>query len=260
MTAGSGTTTGGTVSAPEILEGPGRTELSIIWLHGVGQGPQDMLAVAQRFALHEAGVRGVFPRAPARLVSAVTGQPASAWFQPGFDTQWRADQPSLHAAERWVHALIDAEVKRFGPRRVALAGFSQGGTMALYSGLRYPLPLAGIAVYAAFRTDGMEFPDPPATAALKVPIWMGHGADDWVVPLFEGRELARSLGRQRHPVFFHLYQGGHEAFGGVSTELATFSERLRDRATRCDGDYSIRPVRQPPGLSVARLWCFGRCG
>src|ERR1700683_4894150 len=144
------TMTDGAVSALEIVEDSRRTDLSVIWLHGIGQGPGHVQAVARRLALPEAGVRGVFPRAPGTLVSAVTGRPASTWFIQSLDHNMRLDLSSLAESDRWLRTLIDAEVERYGPRRVALAGFSQGAVMALYSGLRYRLSLAGIALYAAF--------------------------------------------------------------------------------------------------------------
>lgn len=232
MTAGTGTTATGAVPVPEIFEDPGRAALSVIWLHGIGQGPEHVRAVACRLAPPEAGVRGVFPRAPATLVSAVTGRPASSWFIQTLSKSMRADQPSLLTAERRLRALIDAEVERFGAHRVALAGFSQGGVMALYSGLRYRLPLAGIAVYAVFPLHGVEFFESLSPATSKVPIWMGHGVRDWVVPYSSGKKLRQLLIDRGHPVTWHWYQGGHEIFGGVSAELTEFFDGLRPGETR----------------------------
>jgi len=226
MRDGAGTTAPGAVSAPEAFEDPGRAALSVIWLHGIGQGPEHVRAVAHRVAPPEAGVRGVFPRGSATLVSALTGRPASSWFIQSLSTHMRADPASLLAAERRLCALIDAEVERFGAHRVALAGFSQGGVMALYGGLRYRLPLAGIAVYAVFPLDGMQFLGSLSPATSKVPLWMGHGVRDWVVPYSTGKELRRLLIDRGHPVTWHWYQGGHEIFGGVSTELTEFFDGL----------------------------------
>jgi phospholipase/carboxylesterase len=197
--------------------------LSVIWLHGIGQSPEHVQAVAHWLALPEAGVRGVFPRAPAAVVSALTGRAASAWFVQSLNTL-QADQRSLVAAERRLRPLIDAEVERFGAQRVALAGFSQGGVMALYSGLRYRLPLAGIAVYAAFPLNNVDFFDSLSLSTSKVPIWMGHGVNDWVIPCSNGWELKQMLIDRGHPVTWHWYRGGHEVFGGVRSELAEFFE------------------------------------
>jgi phospholipase/carboxylesterase len=205
--------------------------LSVIWLHGIGQGPEHVRAVAHWLALPEAGVRGVFPRAPAAVVSALTGRAASTWFIQNLSTL-EADQPSLVAAERRLRPLIDAEVERFGAQRVALAGFSQGGVMALYSGLRYRLPLAGIAVYAAFPLRNLDIFDSLSQSTSKVPIWMGHGVHDWVIPYYNGEQLKQLLIDRGHPVTWHWYQGGHEIFGGVSTELAEFFEGCASSQTR----------------------------
>jgi phospholipase/carboxylesterase len=136
------------------------------------------------------------------------------------------------AAERRLRPLIDAEVERFGARRVALAGFSQGGVMALYSGLRYRLPLAGIAVYAAFPLQNVDLFDSVSLSTSQVPIWMGHGAGDWVIPYSSGEELKQLLIDRGHPVTWHRYRGGHEAFGGVCAELAEFFAGCASNTTR----------------------------
>ena len=216
---------------------------SVIWLHGIGQDPEDVRAVAHRLAPPEAGVRGVFPRAPATVLSPLTGRAASTWFIMNLHTL-QADQPSLVAAERRLRPLIDAEVERFGAQRVALAGFSQGGVMALYSGLRYRLPLAGIAVYAAFPLNNVGISDSLSLSTSKVPIWMGHGADDWVIPYDNGEELKQLLTDRGHPVAWHRYQGGHETFGGVCSELAEFFQACK----RC-----IPAHRDPSPLSISGL-------
>jgi len=215
------------VEPPRALEGRGRTELSVIWLHGMGQGPEHPEAVARRLALPEAGVRGVFPRAPAQSRSSLTGRSASSWFVQSIDRLWMVDLPSLQATETKLHALIDSEVERFGAGRVALAGFSQGAVTALYCGLRYRLPLAGIAVYAAFPLRGLDFFDEQHPVTASVPLWIGHGRRDWVVPFGSGEQVRDELSSRGHPVQWRRYRGGHEIFGGVGGELAEFFEGLK---------------------------------
>jgi phospholipase/carboxylesterase len=208
--------------AARIIDDPRRTDLSVIWLHGIGQGPGHVWAVARRLGLPEAGVRGVFPRAPGTVVSAVTGRAASTWFTQTLSKEMRVDLSSLADSDRWVRALIDAEVGRFGARRVALAGFSQGAVMALYTGLRYRVALAGLALYAAFPPQNLDLLDSASPATARVPVWMGHGRRDWVVPYWTGDGLRRQLADRGHPVSWHRYPGGHETFGGVAAELTGF--------------------------------------
>jgi phospholipase/carboxylesterase len=137
---------------------------------------------------------------------------------------WLADVPSLLAAEQRIRTVIDAEVERFGAHRVALAGFSQGAVMALYCGLRYRAPLAGIAVYASFPLRDVELFDPDDVRTVDVPIWMGHGVRDWVAPYQMGKELRRQLADRGHPITWNWYPGEHEVYGGVGEELAAFFE------------------------------------
>lgn len=214
-----------------VLDAVGRTALSVVWLHGMGHGPEHMAAVAERLALPESGVRGVFPCAPAQAVSPLTGRTAAVWFRQSVERLWQADLPTLRSAERHINELLDAEVERFGADRVALAGFSQGAVTALYSGLRYRRPLAGIAVYAAFPLRGVDFFDAADRSTAGVPVWMGHGVRDWVVPYRIGREVHGQLADRGHPVSWYRYRGGHEVFGGVGAELAGFFETLREQGT-----------------------------
>lgn len=212
-----------------VLEADGRTELSVVWLHGMGHGPEHMAEVAERLALPKAGVRGVFPCAPAQAVSPLTGRTSTVWFRQSVDRLWQADLPTLRAAEHHVRDLLDAEVERFGADRVALAGFSQGAVTALYAGLRYRQPLAGIAVYAAFPLRAVQFFDSQDPATAGVPVWMGHGVRDWVVPYRIGKEVRAQLADRGHPVAWNWYQGGHEVFGGVGDELVQFFESVKKR-------------------------------
>ncbi|MFJ8793514.1 alpha/beta hydrolase [Streptomyces sp. NPDC102462] len=209
----------------EEIEPGGPHRGTVVWLHGIGQVPGELAAVADRLRLAEAGVRGVFPRAPVTAPSLLTGLPVPCWFPQSILALDRIDVEGLFAALRPLTALLTAETERIGAGRTVIAGFSQGATVALSLALGHPEPLAGTALYAPYLP-----PDPtvllpggrPAEANARLPVWIGHGARDWIVPERSGTGMRDLLTAWGHPVTFQRYPGGHEPFGGVRASLPDF--------------------------------------
>ncbi|CAL9324856.1 alpha/beta hydrolase [Streptomyces sp. SudanB182_2057] len=137
----------------------------------------------------------------------------------------RIDVPGLLAVHRPLTALLRAETARIGPGRTVVAGFSQGATVALTLALRYGEPLAGTALYAPFLPPDLAALLPeggPSPANSRMPVWIGHGARDWIVPESSGAGLRDLLASWGHPVTWQRYPGGHEAFAGVRASLPAF--------------------------------------
>ncbi|WP_306204375.1 alpha/beta hydrolase [Actinoplanes sp. RD1] len=212
----------------EVVEAAGAPVVSIVWLHGIGQGPGDLMPVARRLRLPEQGVRGVFPRAPGQVGPMLGGAVASAWFWQRIHRLHESDLTSVLAAEDALRDLIGKEAAQLGGAdRVVLAGFSQGAAMALVTALRYPARLRGLVLYAPYlvHTDWLAGSRSPAGAGL--PVWIGHGARDWIVPEARGRRVRDVLTRWGHEVTWQRYSGGHEPFAGVRESLPRFLARLR---------------------------------
>ncbi|MEU6092222.1 hypothetical protein ABZ865_36725 [Streptomyces sp. NPDC047085] len=215
----------------EETEPAGTHRATVIWLHGVGQVPGDLRVVAERFGLAEAGVRGVFPRAPVEAPSLLTGLPVPCWFPQNLFALDRIDVPGLLAAHRSLIGLLRAETERIGAARTVVAGFSQGATVALTLALRHGEPLAGTALYAPFLPPDLSALLPegrPAPANSRLPVWIGHGARDWIVPERSGSVLRDLLASWGHPVTWQRYPGGHEPFAGVRASLPKFLTEVLD--------------------------------
>ncbi|MFD3590105.1 alpha/beta hydrolase [Streptomyces sp. NPDC058683] len=203
----------------------GAHRATVVWLHGVGQVPADLVAVADRLRLADAGVRGVFPRAPVEAPSLLTGLPVPCWFPQSLFALDRIDVTGLLAAHRRLRPLLAAETARIGAERTLVAGFSQGATVALTLALRHPEPLAGTALYAPYLPPDLSALLPegrPAPANSGLPVWIGHGARDWIVPESSGAGLRDLLASWGHPVIWQRYPGGHEPFAGVRASLPAF--------------------------------------
>ncbi|SDT60920.1 phospholipase/carboxylesterase [Streptomyces sp. TLI_053] len=219
------------VEVVEVVEPVGRHRATVLWLHGLGQGPESLVEVADRLELDRAGIRGVFPQAPLRPIGRVSGDPVRAWFEQdvfALENPGPASLPGVLAIERRLRAVLDEETARVGPGRTVVAGFSQGALMALVLALRYPQRLAGLALYAPFLPDEAVplLASRRSAVAVDLPVWIGHGAFDWIIPEQSGAKVRDVLADWGHPVGWQRYRAGHEAFGGVKRALPDFLERV----------------------------------
>ena len=190
---------------------------TIIVMHGLGASPDDFVSFVDEIDLSAVGpVRWVFPAAPIRAVTVNNGMKMPAWYDiRGMDLLSRQDEDGLRASIVDVQAVIDREIASGIPAsRIVLGGFSQGGVMALLAGLRAPRRLAGLLDMSGYLALA------PATAAERseanrdVPIFMGHGRFDGVVPLAAGTASRDTLASLGYSIDWHDYPIQH----GVSPE------------------------------------------
>jgi len=187
---------------------------SIIILHGLGADANDFVPFAQQLDLRAVGdVRWVFPNAPIKPVTVFGGQRARAWFDVfDMDTgiKRREDEPGLRASMAEVQALIDREIALGIPAsRIVLGGFSQGCAMTLLTGLRAPQRLAGLMGLSGWLPLASTTAAERSQANADVPIFMGHGTADPVVPFALGGESRDVLAGLGYPVEFHSYPIQH---------------------------------------------------
>lgn len=185
---------------------------SLIVLHGLGADGTDFLPMCDALDLQAVGpVRCIMPRAPERAVTINGGHRMRAWYDIlGADLQRREDVAGLRASVSDVHALIDRERERGVPAgRIVLAGFSQGCAMTLLAGLRYPERLAGLAGMSGYLPLADTTAAERHPANLAVPIFLGHGRSDGVVPLARGAASRDALQALGYAVDWHDYPMEH---------------------------------------------------
>jgi phospholipase/carboxylesterase len=175
-------------------------EAAIVWMHGLGADGHDFEPIVPELELPAVpAVRFVFPHAPVRPVTINGGVPMRAWYDVRDDRGVRReDEAGVRASERAIAALLARERDRgVPPGRTVLAGFSQGGAMALHSGLRFPERLAGILALSCFLPLADRLADEASAANRDVPIFLAHGRADPLIPLAraqQARDLLLALG------------------------------------------------------------------
>src|SRR5688572_18972284 len=157
---------------------------AVIWLHGLGADGNDFVPVVQELDLPSLGIRFVFPHAPMRPVTINGGFVMRAWYDIVMqDLVRQEDEKGIRESQAQVEALIAKENSRGIPAsRIVLAGFSQGGVITLQTGLRYPERLAGLLALSCYLPLAGKVGKESSSASLPVPIFLGHGISDNVVP------------------------------------------------------------------------------
>src|SRR6266511_4255285 len=171
---------------------------SIIWLHGLGADGNDFAPIVPEIRLPRLAIRFVFPHAPVQPVTINGGMRMRAWYDIADGANRREDERGVRASQALVETLIGREKKR-GTKaaRIVLAGFSQGGAIALQTGLRHLERIAGIMALSTYVPVGEKLSAEASTANRDVPIFMAHGTYDPIIPLDraeQSRTLLESLG------------------------------------------------------------------
>jgi phospholipase/carboxylesterase len=185
---------------------------SVIWLHGLGADGNDFVPIVPELRLPGSlPTRFVFPHAPMRAVTINNGMRMRAWYDiTGADLYSRADLVGVRQSQAQLEALIARENARgTRPERIVVAGFSQGGAIALYTGLRHGARLAGIMALSTYLIAPDRLAAEASAASRAVPIFMAHGTADPVVRFDWGQASQAALAAAGYPVEWHTYGMQH---------------------------------------------------
>ncbi len=216
------------MSLPETVEVEPRSgaDASVVLLHGLGADGHDFESLVPELRLPgSTAVRWVFPHAPVRPVTINGGARMRAWYDiAGLDRRAPQDEAGIRASTAAVQALLAREHERgIASDRIVLAGFSQGGAIALFAGLREPARLAGLLALSTYLplADRLAAEAHPANAA--VPILMAHGTHDSMVPLALAEDSRALLLERGYDVDFRTYPMPHSL---CAEEVADIREWL----------------------------------
>lgn len=205
---------------------PDRT---VIWLHGLGADGHDFEPIVPQLrSAAGRAVRFIFPHAPVRPVTINGGMAMRAWYDiRGVDIDRDPDSEGMRASVAAVDGLLDEQVAGgIEPHRIILAGFSQGGAIALLCGLGRSVPLAGLIGLSTYLPGADRLSEWVAPASAKTPIFMGHGSQDPIVPVALGEASARRLQAAGREVAWHTWPIPHAV---CPEEIETIDRWLEQR-------------------------------
>jgi len=201
----------------------------VIWLHGLGDSGNGFAPIVPELKLPDSlAVRFVFPHAPIRPVTINGGMSMRAWYDiKSMDFNNRADTEGVLESAESVVKLIESEMAKGIPsERILLAGFSQGGVIALHVGTRFPQKLAGILALSTYMSMPETLAEQAHDANKHTPILCAHGQQDEVVPMFLGHAAYKTLQDNNFPVDWKEYVMQHNV---CMQELADISDWLQTR-------------------------------
>jgi phospholipase/carboxylesterase len=212
----------------ELETGP-RPTAAVIWLHGLGADGHDFEPIVPELDLPDVlAVRFVFPHAPTQAVTINGGAVMRAWYDVyNLQGARREDDAGVRKSQASVEALIAREKTRGVPAaRLVLAGFSQGGAIALQTGLRHPERLAGIMALSTYLPLAATVTTEASPANRAVPIFMAHGRHDPLIPI-ERAVLSRdALQKAGYDVEWHEYPMEHAVCAAEIRDIATWLRRV----------------------------------
>ena len=202
-------------------------QLAIIWLHGLGADGHDFEPIVPELEL-PFPARFVFPHAPVRPITVNGGMEMRGWYDIlGFGMNVRQDAAGIRASAAGVTQLIDREIERgLATSQIVLAGFSQGGAIALHTALREPRSLAGVLALSTYLPLGDTVAAERSAANARVPIFMAHGSADPLLPLALAEGSRRTLEALGYAVDWHVYPMPHSV---CAEEIAAIAAWLAQR-------------------------------
>jgi phospholipase/carboxylesterase len=184
---------------------------SVIWLHGLGADGYDFVPIVNELRLPaELSIRFIFPHARPRPVTINNGFVMRAWYDIKGLTRDIEDEPGIRESQSIVQRYIEDEVsKGIATQRIVLAGFSQGGAIALQTALRHDAALAGAMALSTYLPLRTRVVDEVSAANRAIPIFMAHGTQDDIVPLSLGESSRTLLTQLGYSVEWHTYPMAH---------------------------------------------------
>lgn len=202
---------------------------SVIWMHGLGADGNDFVPIVEHFQIPDQyKVRFVFPHAPIRPITINGGVKMRGWYDIlALDLDRKEDLEGIQNSAKLIELLIERERNLNIPSQaIILAGFSQGGAMALYAGLRYKEPLGGIISLSAYLPGAENFSIERHVRNQETPIFMAHGLFDPIVPLMLGEMSRHQLTGLGYEVDWHSYSMPHTVIPEEILDIGQFLRKI----------------------------------
>ncbi|UAL41534.1 dienelactone hydrolase family protein [Shewanella inventionis] len=201
----------------------------VIWLHGLGDSGAGFAPVVPLLGLpSDHAIRFIFPHAPEQAVTINGGYVMRSWYDiKSMDLHDRADLQGVIKSEQAVKELIQAQIDQgIKADKIVLAGFSQGGVMSLFTGLRFTQKLAGIMALSCYLPGGEHLPEQLADENQTTPILQHHGEQDDVVPLFAGKMAFDALTSAHYQTTWKSYPMAHSVMPNQLADIGQWIQQV----------------------------------
>lgn len=186
-----------------------QAQACVIWMHGLGADATDMMGLSEQLLVSEIDLRHVYIDAPQRPITLNNGMVMPAWYDIlGMEFTDREDKKGIEESAKLILDVIDEQLKvGFSAEQIYLAGFSQGGAMALHTALHYKARLGGVIALSAYLPLAADT-KPVLEAAT--PMFMGLGQfDPLVLPMWTQQTKAWLIAHGYEQLAFHTYPMEH---------------------------------------------------
>ncbi len=212
-----------------IIETCSPVTACVIWLHGLGADGNDFSGIVEQLQLPQhTGIRFIFPHAPVRPVTLNNGFAMRAWYDIySLGESFREDRAGIETSEQAIRLLIQQQQEAGIPStRIIVAGFSQGGAMALHTGLRFPQPLAGIMGLSTYLPLYKHLADESRPENKHTPIFLAHGELDQVILVQFAQKTCQYIMQLGYKVEWNAYPIGHQVCLPEITDISRWLQTV----------------------------------
>jgi phospholipase/carboxylesterase len=199
---------------------------SVIWLHGLGADGHDFEPIVQK--LNMPNVRFILPHAPEMAVTRNSGYIMPAWYDLyGLTGNSKEDEEGIRNSQHYVNTLVQIELNRgIAAEHIVIAGFSQGGAIALHTALRYPKKLGGVLALSTYLPLKAKLASEANPANASTPIFMAHGVFDDVITMDMCKLSLQTLQHNHYSVSWHEYNMSHSVCLEEISDIHGFLKRV----------------------------------
>lgn len=207
------------------IESGEKPDAAIIWLHGLGANGNDFVPIVEQLSLPDhLAIRFIFPHAPMRPITINQGYSMPGWYDLySLEKGGKEDKEGILSTTQIIEQLCASQLDLgISSQRIILAGFSQGGAIALHCGLRYKHPLAGIMALSTYLCLPETLPQEKSSYASSTPVFMAHGRQDDVLAYDFATSSKDILVANNITVNWHAYDMAHSVCPEEISDIANW--------------------------------------